>query len=123
MCSIGPDLDAGIGLASIAEDPICRALISVPSLRANVSSNPQLSDKSLAVFAFALYHHFQSGSRVTEIIKEDGAGHRADPEALDELNRLGLVIANDNRVSFTDRGEAVLDRLITLMRQPAGQHP
>ena len=82
-------------------------------------SNPQLSDKSLAVFAFALCHHFQSGSRVTEVIKEDGAGHRADPEALEELDRLGLVKTHENRVSFTDRGEAVLDHLIGLTRQAA----
>ena len=86
-------------------------------------SNPQLSDKSLAVFAFALYHHFQSGSRVTEVIKEDGAGHRADPEALEELNRLEFVKAHENRISFTDRGEAVLDHLIAQMRKAAAGEP
>ena len=71
----------------------------------------KLSDKALAVFAFALYHQLESGTRVTEVIKADGAGHHADGEAIDELSRLDLVEANGNRVSFTERGESILKRL------------
>jgi hypothetical protein len=64
----------------------------------------QISDKSLAVFAFAAYHQLQSGQIVREVIASDDAGHGADPEAIQELERLGLVGKDGNRISFTDQG-------------------
>jgi hypothetical protein len=78
-----------------------------------------ISDKSLAVFAFAAYHQLQSGQTVREVIASDGAGHGADPEAIEELGKLGLVVKDGNRVSFTDQGETVLDRVVKSMRQAA----
>ena len=80
-----------------------------------------VSDRGLAVFAFAIYHQLGSGSRVTHVVREDGAGHHADPEAIQELQRLGLVHVDDNRIEFTDRGEAILDRIIAEMRQATAQ--
>ena len=50
-----------------------------------------LSDKALAVFAFAAYHQLESGQRVSSIVQRDGAGHRADDTAVRELTERGLV--------------------------------
>lgn len=82
-----------------------------------------ISDRGLAVFAFAIYHQLESGSRVTQVVREDGAGHHADPEAIQELQRLGLVHVDDNRIAFTDQGEAILDRAIAEMRRAAAAQP
>ena len=84
-----------------------------------VPTTNQISDKGLAVFAFAAYHQLQGGYTVREVVASDGAGHGADPEAIRELEELGLVARDDNRVSFTDQGEAVLGRVIENMRQAA----
>lgn len=75
-----------------------------------------LSDKALAVFAFAAYHQLTTGTRVVEIVRDDAAGHHADAEAVDELRRHGLVEAGDDRFRFTSRGEAVVGRIIDAMR-------
>jgi ribosomal protein S19E (S16A) len=79
----------------------------------------QISDKGIAVFAFAAYHQLQGGYTVREVVASDGAGHGADPAAVHELEKLGLVTSDDNRVSFTDQGEALLDHIIETMRQAA----
>jgi hypothetical protein len=50
-----------------------------------------LSDKGLAIFAFAAYHQLESGQPVTKVIREDGKGHKADEEGVSELERLGLA--------------------------------
>jgi len=81
----------------------------------------RISDESLAVFAFAAYHQLQSGRTVREVIASDGEGHGADPEAIQELKKLGLATRDDNRVSFTDQGEEVLRRVIENMRQAAAE--
>ncbi len=73
--------------------------------------SPAISDKGLAVFAFALYHQLETGTRVSKVIADDGAGHRADPEAVAELESLGLVHREGDRLSFTQQGEAVIDGL------------
>lgn len=80
-----------------------------------------ISDRGLAVLAFAIYHQLESGSRVTQVVREDGAGHHADPEAIQELQRLGLVHVDENRIGFTDRGEAILDLVIAEMRRATAQ--
>src|ERR687898_791555 len=82
-----------------------------------------VSDRGLAVFAFAIYHQLGSGSRVTHVVREDGAGHHADPEAIQELQRLGLLHVDDDRIEFTDQGEAILDRAIAKMRRAAAAQP
>ena len=40
----------------------------------------------------------------------------ADMEAVTELQQLGLVSANDQRVSFTEEGEAIISDIIAGMR-------
>ncbi len=80
----------------------------------------KLSDKALAVFAFALYHQLESGSRVTQVVRKDGAGHHADDEAISELQQLGLVRVEGERIGFTEQGEAILDAILAHMRQVAG---
>jgi hypothetical protein len=79
----------------------------------------RISDKGLAVFASAAYHQLQSGRTVREVVASDGAGHGADPEAIGELEKLGLATRDDDRVNFTDQGEAVLSRVIENMRHTA----
>ena len=80
-------------------------------------THPSLSDKGLAVFAFAIYHQLESGSRVTQVVANDGAGHHADDEATRELQALGFVTIDDGRVGFTERGEGLVDRIAAEMRR------
>jgi superfamily II helicase len=84
-----------------------------------VPATNQISDKGLAVFAFAAYHQLQGGYTVREVVASDGAGHGASPEAIRELEELGLITRDGDRVSFTDQGEAVLGRVIESVRQAA----
>lgn len=79
----------------------------------------RISDKALAVFAFAIYHQLESGSRVKQVVRNDRAGHHADEEAISELQGLGLVQADGDRIGFTERGEALLDRIVADMRAVA----
>ena len=82
-------------------------------------NSPKISDKALAVFAFAIYHQLESGTRVTQVVRDDRAGHHADEEAIAELQGLGLVSIDGNRVGFTKEGEALLDRIVAAMRGAA----
>ena len=71
-----------------------------------------LSDKAVAVFAFAAYHQLESGQRVSKIVRRDGAGHKADKEAVSELTARGLVRASGEHIHFTSEGETVLQAVI-----------
>lgn len=73
---------------------------------------PSLSDKALAVFAFAAYHQLESGQRVASVVQRDGAGHKADDEAVAELTERGLVQADGTSIHFTEEGERVLQQVI-----------
>jgi hypothetical protein len=75
-----------------------------------------LSDKALAVFAFALYHQLESGDAVSGVTARDAAGHQADPEALDELKRLELANVEGGRIIFTPAGQTLLSQLLDRMR-------
>ena len=75
-----------------------------------------ISDRGLAVFAFAIYHQLESGNRVTQVVMDDGAGHQADGEGVDQLRRLGLVGVESGRVRFTETGDAMIGRLIEGLR-------
>lgn len=88
--------------------------------QAHPQTPPPLSDKALAVFAFAAYHQLESGEPVTGVVRRDGAGHHADEEAIRELREAGLVTIDENRVSFSDQGEAVLGALIGALRTVGG---
>lgn len=67
-----------------------------------------LSDKALAVFAFALYHQLSSGEPVAGVVAHDGAGHQADPQAVTELESAGLARLENDRIVFTEVGLKLL---------------
>ncbi|GGK31701.1 hypothetical protein GCM10011322_17870 [Salinarimonas ramus] len=86
----------------------------------NPQTPPPLSDKALAVFAFAAYHQLESGEPVTGVVRRDGAGHKADEAAIEELREAGLATIEETRVEFTDQGEAVLAALVGALRTVGG---
>lgn len=75
-----------------------------------------LSDKATAVFAFAAYHQLSSGEAVIDVVLKDGAGHSADPAAIEELEAAGLAKKEGDRAAFTDAGKAKLEAVITALR-------
>lgn len=74
------------------------------------------SDKALSIFAFALYHELASGEAVTGVVLDDGAGHAADPEGVEELRASGLADVSENRIVFTPEGAKVLARMSGAVR-------
>jgi hypothetical protein len=78
-----------------------------------------LSDKGLAVFAFAAYHQLESGQAVTKVIREDGKGHKADDAAVDELQARELATVSGTDLVFTDAGLRVLASAVESLRQSA----
>ena len=83
-----------------------------------MSSEPtRLSDKALAVFAFAIFHQLESSEPVSHVVLSDGAGHRADPDAVKELEQQGLATVDGNRRAFTSAGEQFKEVLIGTMKQ------
>lgn len=76
----------------------------------------KLSDKAVAVFGFAAYHQMSSGEPVIDVVLDDGAGHRADPEAIKELEDADLVKKQGDRAAFTDAGRKHLEAVIAAMR-------
>ncbi len=75
-----------------------------------------LSDKAVAVFAFAAYHQLSSGEAVVDVVLKDGAGHAADPAAIAELESAGLAQKNDERATFTDSGKAKLASVVAALK-------
>ena len=71
-----------------------------------------LSDKAVAVFAFAAYHQLGSGQPVKSVVRSDGKGHSADEEAVAELVERALATADGNSIAFTESGLAVLAKAI-----------
>jgi len=71
-----------------------------------------LTDKALAVFAFAAYHQLESGDAITSVTAQDGAGHRADPEAIAELEAKSLGELRGDRFHFSDAGQLMLSQII-----------
>lgn len=78
-----------------------------------------LSDKAIAVFAFAAYHQLSSGETVADVVLHDGAGHSADPDAVAELERRDLARSENDRAVFTDLGKATLGKMIEALRTAA----
>lgn len=75
-----------------------------------------LSDGALAVFAFAAYHQLASGDVVASVVVNDGAGHHADPAALQELEANLLGNLAENRFVFNAAGQLLLSQIIDRMR-------
>lgn len=84
--------------------------------RAGAARRQSLSDKAIAVFAFAAHHSLESGEAVRAVVRHDRAGHRADPGAEAELLEAGLATVEGDRLAFTARGLAVLDQAISALR-------
>ena len=78
---------------------------------------PSLSDKALAVFAFAAYHQLESGQKGASVVQRDGAGHKADEDAVEELTARGLARADGRSVHFTQEGERVLASVVDGLRR------
>lgn len=75
-----------------------------------------LSDKALAVFAFAIYHQLESGDAVSGVTARDAAGHQADPKAIAELAQLDLAHLENGRITFTAAGQLMLTQLLDRLR-------
>lgn len=75
-----------------------------------------LSDKALAVFAFAAFHQLESGDAITSVIAKDGSGHRADPEAIAELETQELGELEGERFAFSTAGQLMLSQVIDRIR-------
>jgi hypothetical protein len=74
--------------------------------------NSLLSDRALAVFAFAAYHELESGQVVRSVARRDDSGHKADDAAVDELQKQGYVEADENFIRFTESGERLKQSVI-----------
>lgn len=75
-----------------------------------------LSDKALAVFAFAIYHQLGSGDAVTSVVTSDASGHKADPGAIAELVTAELAIEGEGRLHFTPAGQLMLSQIVDRIR-------
>ena len=75
-----------------------------------------LSDKSLGIFCFALFHQFTSGDEVSGVVAEDGNGHKADPQGVAELVRLELATPTNGFITFTPAGVSLLQQLKDRLR-------
>lgn len=75
-----------------------------------------LSDKARSILVFAAYHQLSSGEAVRNVVLEDGAGHKADPEGVEELKGAGLLKIDGGRGRLTDEGEALLGTVIKAIR-------
>ena len=75
-----------------------------------------LSEKAMAVFAFAAYHQLGTGQPVVKVVRRDGAGHEADPEAVDELTGKGLAEVDGDFIAFTKAGGELLTKAVEGLR-------
>ena len=75
-----------------------------PAVTDAAPGRSNLSDKALAVFAFALYHQLEGGEPVSRVVLRDGAGHQADDQAVAELRSAGLAEVDGNWIVFSDDG-------------------
>ena len=78
-----------------------------------------LSDGALSIFVFAAYHSLVSGEQVRQVVLDDGNGHRADPQGIEELTGAGLLAVEGDRASFTDTGEKALEKFLSTLRTNA----
>lgn len=75
-----------------------------------------LSDKALAIFAFAAHHQLESGDVVSSVVAYDGLGHHADPEAKRELIARELAVEDGERLHFTPAGQLLLSQILDRIR-------
>jgi len=77
---------------------------------------PELSDKARSILAFAAYHSLTSGETVREVVLDDGKGHKADHDGVEELSSAGLLEAEGARGRLTEEGLSALERVLTAIR-------
>jgi chromosome segregation and condensation protein ScpB len=94
-----------------------KSLMAEETAGDDTAHDAPLTDEALAVFAFAAYHQLESGEPVTRVVINDGAGHRADGKAVAELTERGLAEVENDRIAFTDSGEALLARIVETIRK------
>ncbi|WP_182085411.1 hypothetical protein [Aureimonas sp. ME7] len=82
-------------------------------------SQTPLSDHGLSILVFAAYHSLVSGKTVTRVVLDDGKGHKADGEGVEELEAAGLLDPEGERGALTEAGRAKLSALIDTLRQAA----
>jgi hypothetical protein len=75
-----------------------------------------LSEKALSILAFAAYHQLSSGMVVRDVVLEDGAGHKAEPEGVDELTQAGMLEVDGARGTLTDKGEEMLAKVVQAIK-------
>lgn len=75
-----------------------------------------MSDDALSILAFAAYHQLESGNVVSEIILDDGKGHKGSEKGVEELTSAGLLEADGSRGRLTEQGEAQLQRIVEAIR-------
>lgn len=75
-----------------------------------------LSDKALAVFAFAAYHQLETGDAIASVVTSDGAGHYVAPEAVAELEAKDLGQLSEERFVFSVAGQLMLSQIIDRIR-------
>ena len=78
-----------------------------------------LNDGALSIFVFAAYHSLVSGEQVRQVVLDDGNGHRADAQGVQELVAAGQLQVEGDRASFTEEGEAALKAFIATLRANA----
>ena len=76
----------------------------------------RLSDKAFSILTFAAYHSLVSGDVVSKVTLDDGKGHVADAEGVEELVADGLFEAEGERGQFTPEGAARLAGVIAAIR-------
>lgn len=75
-----------------------------------------LSDKARSILVFAAYHSLTSGELVREVVLDDGKGHTADHEGIEELSSAGLLEADGSRGRLTDAGNDMLGKVLAAIR-------
>ncbi|MCB8821798.1 hypothetical protein [Microvirga rosea] len=82
-----------------------------------MTSRPDsLSNEAIAVFAFAIFHQLDSGEPVSHVVLDDGAGHKANENAVKELVERGLATTDGSRLAFSAEAERIKDELIAAMK-------
>jgi hypothetical protein len=75
-----------------------------------------LSDQALSILAFAAYHQLESGEVVSEVVLDDGKGHKASAQGVEELGQAGLITVDGSRGTFTEEGAAKLAAVVEAIR-------
>ncbi|MGY2050423.1 hypothetical protein [Methylobacterium sp. JK268] len=78
-----------------------------------------LSDRALSIFTFAAYHHLATSQPIRAVVRQDDAGHRADPEGAAEVESRGYATLSDDAITFTPEGVAVVEQIVRGIRQAA----